>query len=100
MGWRRPRWLGAGLRCGNRRRLSGQTLTKIFTGDITRWDDTEIRAENPGLVLPSRNITPVVRGDGSGTTAQFTAGMASQHGALWGGYCSRAGRVRCSLQPV
>jgi phosphate transport system substrate-binding protein len=72
------------LKVGNKRvtnlRLSGDTLTKIFTQQITKWDDPAIKADNPSLGLPSRTIVPVVRSDGSGTTAQFTAYMASQYG--------------------
>jgi phosphate ABC transporter phosphate-binding protein len=73
-------------------RLSGDTLTKIFTAQITNWSDPKIKAENPGLVLPARKIVPVVRGDGSGTTAQFTTFMASEYGSQWDAYCAAAGR--------
>jgi phosphate transport system substrate-binding protein len=44
------------------------------------------------LALPGRTIVPVVRSDGSGTTAQFTAYMASQYGGQWDAYCHKAGR--------
>jgi len=73
-------------------RLSGEVLTKIFTGVITSWDDAAIAADNPGLTLPKRAIVPVVRSDGSGSTAQFTTWMASQHQSLWDAYCKAAGR--------
>src|SRR5262245_56918632 len=53
-------------------RLSGDTLVKIFTNVITKWNDPAILRDNPGLALPARQIVPVVRSDGSGTTAQFT----------------------------
>jgi phosphate ABC transporter phosphate-binding protein len=84
------------LKIGNRRvtnlRLSGDTITKIFTQQITNWSDPAIKADNPGLTLPARKIVPVVRSDGSGATAQFTAWMASQFGGQWDAYCHRAGR--------
>jgi phosphate ABC transporter phosphate-binding protein len=84
------------LKIGNNRvtnlRLSGDTITKIFTQQITKWDAQEIKADNPGLALPARKIVPVVRSDGSGTTAQFTAWVASQYGGQWNDYCHRAGR--------
>jgi phosphate ABC transporter phosphate-binding protein len=84
------------LRIGGRSvtslRLSGQTITKIFTGVITSWADPQIKKENPGLLLPARRIVPVVRGDGSGTTAQFTSFMASEHQSLWDSYCRKANR--------
>ncbi|MFJ3309016.1 phosphate ABC transporter substrate-binding protein PstS [Streptomyces sp. NPDC086549] len=73
-------------------RLSGDVVTKIFTGVIKTWDDPAIKADNPGLQLPHRTVVPVVRSDGSGSTAQFTMWMANQHKALWQAYCRRVGR--------
>ncbi|MFD8818741.1 phosphate ABC transporter substrate-binding protein PstS, partial [Streptomyces sp. NPDC059627] len=73
-------------------RLSGDVVTKIFTGVIKSWDDPAIKADNPGLQLPHRTIVPVVRSDGSGSTAQFTMWMANQHKALWNAYCAKVGR--------
>jgi phosphate transport system substrate-binding protein len=52
--------------------LTPQTLTKIFTGKITTWNDPAIAADNPGVSLPGTTITTVHRSDGSGTTANFT----------------------------
>ncbi|MGH3860586.1 phosphate ABC transporter substrate-binding protein PstS [Actinokineospora sp.] len=82
----------AGKRITNLR-LSGEVVTKIFTGVITNWSDPAIKADNPNLALPARKIVPVVRSDGSGSTAQFTSWMAAQHGKLWDDYCRRAGRT-------
>lgn len=73
-------------------RLSGAVLAKIFTGRITRWNDAAIRADNPGLTLPARQVIPVVRSDGSGTSAQFTTWMAKEQASLWNAYCGRTGR--------
>lgn len=72
-------------------RLSGQTITKIFTGVITKWNDPQIQADNPGLAMPDRGITPVVRSDGSGTSAQFSMWMSKRHGDLWNAFCARVG---------
>ncbi|MEY9888235.1 phosphate ABC transporter phosphate-binding protein [Catenulispora sp. MAP12-49] len=74
-------------------RLDGQTIAKIFTGAITTWNDPAIAKTNPGLTLPARQIIPVVRTDGSGTTAQLTAWMAAEYPGLWDSFCSAAGRV-------
>ncbi len=74
-------------------RLSGENITKIFTGVITNWADPAIKAENPGLNLPARKIVPVVRSDGSGTTAQFTLFMSKKYASLWDAYCTKAGRT-------
>ena len=60
-------------------RLSGETITKIFTNQITNWNDPAITADNNGRAFPSLPITPVVRSDGSGTTAQFTTWMDKEY---------------------
>jgi phosphate ABC transporter phosphate-binding protein len=79
-------------------RLSGDVIAKIFTGVITRWDDAAIKADNPGLTLPERKIVPVVRSDGSGSTAQFTLWMSKLHASVWDTYCQAAGRsTPCGL---
>lgn len=78
-------------------RLSGETIAKIFTGVITRWNDPVIAADNPKLTLPAIAIVPVVRSDGSGTTAQLTSWMRSQFPSIWNAYCARAGRTNCGI---
>lgn len=52
--------------------LDGPTLSKIFLGQITKWDDAAIKKLNPKLKLPSTAILTVHRSDGSGTTFNFT----------------------------
>ena len=52
--------------------LDGQTLSAIYLGKITKWDDPAIAKLNPGLKLPSAAIAVVHRSDGSGTTFNFT----------------------------
>ena len=74
-------------------RLSGENIAKIFTGEISNWDDPAIAADNPGLQLPNRQIVPVVRSDGSGSTFQFTNWMSSQYPSVWNAYCARSGRA-------
>ena len=51
--------------------LNGMVLSKIFMGQITKWDDPAIKALNPKLKLPSTAIMVVHRADGSGTTFNF-----------------------------
>jgi len=53
-------------------KLSRTTLPAIFSGQITRWNDAKIAADNPGVNLPNQPIKTVVRSDGSGTTFIFT----------------------------
>ena len=76
-------------------RLSGDVVTKMFTGVITKWNDKLIAADNPGLTLPDRAVVPVVRSDGSGSTAQFTLWMATKYKSLWNSYCDQVGRNEC-----
>ncbi len=68
-------------------RLSGDTITKIFTGQITNWNDPQI-ARDYGQALPSQKITPVIRSDGSGATYQFTRWMARVYGSQWSAFCA------------
>jgi phosphate transport system substrate-binding protein len=74
-------------------RLSGENVSKIFTGVLTQWNDPVLQKDNPGIVLPARKIVPVVRSDGSGSTAQFTAWMIDRYPGIWNDYCSRSGRA-------
>lgn len=77
-------------------RMSGEAVAKVFTGQITQWNDPLIQQDNPGLVLPAVRITPVVRSDGSGTTAQFTAWMLDQHPGVYQEFCQAAARNPCT----
>jgi phosphate transport system substrate-binding protein len=52
--------------------LDGATISKIFLGQITNWNDAAIQALNKGASLPDLKITPVFRSDGSGTSYNFT----------------------------
>jgi phosphate transport system substrate-binding protein len=72
-------------------RLSGETLTKIFTRKITNWDDGAITKDNNGHALPSLPIIPVVQAEGSGATAQFTRYMATEYGSLWNSFYPHGG---------
>jgi ABC-type phosphate transport system substrate-binding protein len=67
-------------------RLSGTTLAKIFTNEITNWDNPEITADNNGHALPNLPITPVVQAEGSGATAQLTRYFATQYPSIWSKY--------------
>lgn len=53
-------------------KLDGETLAKIFLGEITVWNDPAIVALNQGMKLPDSKITVVHRSDGSGTSYNFT----------------------------
>jgi phosphate transport system substrate-binding protein len=53
-------------------RLDAKTVSDIYMGTITNWNDSRIVALNPGITLPDQAITTVHRSDGSGTTSIFT----------------------------
>jgi phosphate transport system substrate-binding protein len=52
--------------------LDGATIAAIYLGDITKWDDPQIKRLNPKLALPASAIAPVYRSDGSGTNFLFS----------------------------
>lgn len=64
-------------------RLSGEAVAGIFSGKITRWNDPAIRADNPGVAMPDRAITPVYRADSSATSLQLTSWMADRYPDVW-----------------
>lgn len=53
-------------------KLSNELLEKIFMGEINKWNDPAIKANNSDLSLPDMDITFVHRSDGSGTTYIFS----------------------------
>jgi len=57
--------------------LSGSVLAKIYMGQISNWNDPQIKALNPKATLPDLKITPVYRTGNSGTTYNFTDYLAS-----------------------
>ncbi len=72
-------------------RLSGETIAKIFTNQITNWDNPEITRDNNGHALPSLPIIPVVQGEGSGATAQLTRYFATEYPSIWQPYSGLKG---------
>ena len=63
--------------------LDAETIAKIFTGQITTWNDPAITSQNPGTNLPNLVITPIHRSDSSGTTENFTDYLAKTAPAVW-----------------
>ncbi len=72
-------------------RLSGDTIAKIFTNKITNWNDPAITKDNNGRKLPSLQIVPVLRSDGSGTTAQFTTWLDKAFPSIWRPFFGKSG---------
>ena len=53
-------------------KLTPDAIAAIFLGKITKWNDPSIASTNPGVNLPTKDITVVHRSDGSGTTYVWT----------------------------
>ena len=57
-------------------KLTPATLSGIFMGKITKWNDPALAKDNPGAKLPDTAVTVAHRSDGSGTTYVFTDYLA------------------------
>jgi phosphate transport system substrate-binding protein len=57
-------------------KLSPEVLVEIYLGNVKKWNDPKLAADNPGAKLPARDIAVTYRTDGSGTTAIFTDYLA------------------------
>jgi phosphate transport system substrate-binding protein len=75
-------------------KLDGKTIADIFLGKVKTWNDQKIRSLNPGVNLPSSNITVVHRSDASGTTKAF-ATFLSDYSPAW---TSAAGKPDKTVQ--
>ena len=53
-------------------KLTPEVIAGIYMGDIKKWNDPKIEADNSDVTLPDAEISPVYRADSSGTTAVFT----------------------------
>jgi phosphate transport system substrate-binding protein len=53
-------------------KLTPAIISDLFLGKITKWNDKEIAAANPGVKLPDVAVAIAHRTDGSGTTNIFT----------------------------
>jgi phosphate transport system substrate-binding protein len=69
--------------------LSRRTIARIFTGNISRWNDPAIAEDNRGLVLPDQPITVVYRGGQSGTTGLFYDFVANVAPDIFGPWAAR-----------
>jgi phosphate transport system substrate-binding protein len=74
-------------------KFTPETLAGIYLGDIKKWNDPKITADNKGVKLPDADITTVHRADGSGTTfvwCDYLAKVSPAWKAKIGGACSTA----------
>lgn len=60
--------------------LPVDTVAKIFSGEITSWNDLEIAEANPDADLPDTKITVVYRSDESGTSDNFQKFLTASTG--------------------
>jgi phosphate transport system substrate-binding protein len=58
-------------------KLPREVYPAIFLGKVKKWNDPAIAAANPGVDLPDRDITVVVRADSSGTTYVFSKHLST-----------------------
>ncbi|WP_065571240.1 phosphate ABC transporter substrate-binding protein PstS [Microbacterium oleivorans] len=63
--------------------LTPEVIADIFNEKIEKWNDPAIADLNKDVTLPDLAITPVFRGDESGTTGTFTSYLASVAPKEW-----------------
>ena len=73
-------------------KFSPETLSGIFLGTITKWNDPSLAKDNPGVKLPKEDIQVVHRSEGSGTTYCWTDYL-SKINPVWKTKVGTAGSV-------
>jgi phosphate transport system substrate-binding protein len=63
--------------------LNGETIAKIFNGQIKTWNDPAIAALNKGAQLPTDPIKVIFRSDESGTTDNFQQYLQAAGKGAW-----------------
>ncbi|MFV0458744.1 MAG: phosphate ABC transporter substrate-binding protein PstS [Actinomycetales bacterium] len=63
--------------------LNADVTAKIFSGQITTWNDPAIAALNPDATLPAEDIKVYFRSDESGTTENFTKYLKAAAADAW-----------------
>jgi phosphate transport system substrate-binding protein len=63
--------------------LSAATISQIFSGKISKWNDAAIKKDNPRVNLPSTGIQSFHRSDGSGTSFNFTNYLSHDAKSAW-----------------
>lgn len=62
-------------------KLTGNLLAEMYQGKITKWNDPQIAALNPGVALPPVTVVPIHRSDSSGDTFLFSSFLTSTNSA-------------------
>jgi phosphate transport system substrate-binding protein len=63
--------------------LSAPVIAGIFEAKITTWNNSAIKADNPGVTLPSTPIVIAHRSDSSGTTQNFSKFLMEAAPSVW-----------------
>jgi phosphate transport system substrate-binding protein len=63
-------------------KLTKENLAKIFSGQITMWNDPILKKNNPSK-LPAKKIVVIYRSDGSGTSEVFTTYLNTVAKDIW-----------------
>jgi phosphate transport system substrate-binding protein len=58
-------------------KFTAETISGIYLGTTTKWNDPKLVADNPALASVNKDIVVVERSDGSGTTYCFTDYLSS-----------------------
>ncbi len=66
--------------------LSSYTACALLTGGIKNWDDPNIAADNPGVVLPNLAVVPVTESDEVGTNFALEDYCIVEQPALWSAF--------------
>ncbi len=97
-----PTVLGADVPCYNipgvtaELKFTPESLSNIYLGKITKWNDPALTGPNPGVKLPNTDIVVVHRSDGSGTTYIWTDYLSKINPA----WASKVGRNTSVNWPV
>jgi phosphate ABC transporter phosphate-binding protein len=75
----------------NNLRLNVQAMMGIFTGTIKRWNDQQLQALNPGVLLPDAPIVVVYRTEASGENYIFSDYLDTLMPAQWNAYTGALG---------
>ena len=82
-------------------KLSPSTIAGIFLGHITSWSDRAV-TKDYGKQLPNTPIKVIVRSDGSGTSAQFSAYLNAMQHSAWAAFarhCKQPGAPYTQFWP-
>lgn len=74
-------------------KLSGKVLADIYLGNVKKWNDPKIAADNSGVALPNTDINVIHRADGSGTSFIFTSYL-TEVSSDWRGSIGAAAAVQ------